>query len=303
MKKLRYYFLVLNYLNQNHYPSREKLLEYLASYDIDISERTLYRALSDLSTEFGVEVSLDNTKKGYYIAPKYLATANQVLLQLKDLVTTDILNAHNGSKSGGSIFIDAESKKGVIPIDVVRLIYTAMTKSQKISFTYTNHLKGSSSHLKIAPILFKQFEDTWYVVAIEADNSYTTYFLDTISDVRIENEKFKACSESARDKFSEIIGLNFTGRDLNEVVLSFDKHQKNLLQASPLHSSQVIGDDLTNDRLIVTLMVKPNFELKQQIMKFGKLVKVISPVDLKEDIIKELRFALEQHEEEYIKLH
>ncbi|MGL4583756.1 MAG: helix-turn-helix transcriptional regulator [Flavobacterium sp.] len=302
MKKLRYYFLVLNYLNQNHYPSREKLLEYLASYDIDISERTLYRALSDLSTEFGVEVSLDNAKKGYYIAPKYLTIANKVLLQLKDLVTTDILNASNGAKSAVSPFIDAESKKGVLPIDTIRMIYKAMTKSQKISFTYANQLGAAEQRVKISPILFKQFQDTWYVVTIEED-AYQTYFLDRITEVKIENEKFKACSESARDKFSEIIGLNFTGNDLHEVVLSFDKSQKGLLQACPLHSSQVINDEHVNSRFTVTLLVKPNFELKQQIMKFGKLVKVISPVQLKEEVINELRFALQQHEEEYLKVH
>ncbi|KUF38234.1 WYL domain-containing protein [Myroides marinus] len=302
MKKLRYYFLVLNYLNQNHYPSRERLLEYLASYDIDISERTLYRALSDLSTEFGVEISLDNAKKGYYIAPKYLATANQVLLHLKDLVTTDILNSSNGAKSAVSIFVDAEKKKGVMPIDTVRLIYTAMTKGQKVSFIYANTLEESSNRLKIAPILFKQFEDTWYVVAIENDQ-YKTYFLDKIYDVKLESERFKACSESARAKFSEIIGLNFTGSDLHEVVLSFDKSQRELLQACPLHSSQVITEEDNDNRVLVTLLVKPNFELKQQIMKFGKLVKVIEPQQLKEDIIEELRFALEQHEEEYLKVH
>lgn len=302
MKKLRYYFLVLNYLNQNHYPSRERLLEYLASYDIDISERTLYRALSDLSTEFGVEISLDNAKKGYYIAPRYLATANQVLLHLKDLVTTDILNSSNGAKSAISIFVDAEKKVGVMPIDIVRSIYNAMTRSQKISFNYLNQHGEASNRLKIAPILFKQFEDTWYVVAIE-DGQYSTYFLDRITDVKVEGERFKACSESARAKFSEIIGLNFTEGDVHEVVLSFDKSQRALLQACPLHSSQVISEEHSGDRVIVTLLVKPNFELKQQIMKFGKLVKVIEPQQLKEDIIEELRFALEQHAEEYINAH
>lgn len=294
--------MVLNYLNQNHYPSREKLLEYLASYDIDISERTLYRALSDLSTEFGVEISLDNAKRGYYIAPRYLATANQVLLHLKDLVTTDILNSSNGAKSAVSTFVDAERKIGVMPIDTVRSIYGAMTKSQKISFDYLNQNGEFSNRLKISPILFKQFQDTWYVVAIE-DGHYKTYFLDRITDVKIEGEKFKACSESARDKFSEIIGLNFTEGDVHEVVLSFDKSQKALLQARPLHSSQVINEEQSGDRVIVTLLVKPNFELKQQIMKFGKFVKVLAPTQLKEEVIDELRFALEQHAEEYINAH
>lgn len=302
MKKLRYYFLVLNYLNQNHYPSREKLLEYLASYDIDISERTLYRALSDLSTEFGVEVSLDNAKKGYYIAPKYLARANQVLLHLKDLVTTDILNSSNGSKTSASTYIDPASKKGVLPIDTIRMIYTAMTKNQKISFTYTNQSDGEPHRVKIAPILFKEFEDTWYVVALE-DNEYRTYFLDTIADVMIENERFKGCSESARTKFSEIIGLNFTNQDVHEVVLSFDKSQRGVLNSCPLHATQVITESVCGERVLATLLVKPNYELKQQIMKFGKFVKVVSPERLKEEVIEELRFALEQHQDEYIKIH
>lgn len=302
MKKLRYYFLVLNYLNQNHYPSREKLLEYLASYDIDISERTLYRALSDLSTEFGVEVSLDNAKKGYYISPKYLARANQVLLHLKDLVTTDILNSSNGARASVSTYIDPASKKGVLPIDTIRMIYTAMTKNQKISITYTNQSDGEPHRVKIAPILFKEFEDTWYVVALE-DNEYRTYFLDTISDVVLENERFKGCSESARTKFSEIIGLNFTNQDIREVVLSFDKSQRAVLNSCPLHSSQVITESQCGERVLATLLVKPNFELKQQIMKFGRYVKIVSPEQLREEVIEELRFALEQHQDEDIKVH
>lgn len=60
MKKLRYYFLILNYLLQDKYPKREDLIKHLNEYNIDISERTLYRALNELSTEFGVAIRLDN---------------------------------------------------------------------------------------------------------------------------------------------------------------------------------------------------------------------------------------------------
>lgn len=292
MKKLRYYFLVLNYLKQNQYPSRDLLLEYLKGFDIDISERTLYRALRELATEFGIIIKLDNNKKGYYIAENGHDNANTVLTYLKGLVTADILANANESKFALSHFVDRENSSNLVPIDCFRLIFKAMTTNHKITFTYLNEVTGNTVDCTLAPLFFKQFQDRWYVIGLN-DKNFESFELERLFNISIIKDKFKSNGGMAKDMYKEIIGLNYTNSELEQVVLSFCTTQEACLRALPLHYSQTLNNCEEDGRLLVTLRVRPNDDLKKEILKYGSLVKIVKPQYLKHEIVNELRSALE----------
>lgn len=288
MKKLRYYFLVLNYLKQNQFPSRELLLDYLKEFDIDISERTLYRALKELKSEFGILIKLDTKKKGYYIAEDAEDNANTVLTYLKGIVTADILNSANKSQLELSHFIDRENKGNLISIESFCIFFKAMTTFHKISFKYYN----KSTAILLSPLFFKQYLGHWYVIGY-IGKELTSFELDKVSEVMILKDKFKANGGAIKDMYKEIVGFNYTDCDLEQVVLSFCNSQEGCIRKSPLHHSQTLNNCAEDGRLLVTLRVRPNEELKKEILKFGKFVKIVHPEHLKHDIISELRSALE----------
>ncbi|MEC4117017.1 WYL domain-containing protein [Myroides phaeus] len=288
MKKLRYYFLVLNYLKQNQFPSRELLLDYLKEFDIDISERTLYRALKELKSEFGIFIKLDTKKKGYYIAEDAEDNANTVLTYLKGIVTADILNSANKSKFELSHFIDRETKGSLVSIDCFRIFFKAMTSFRKISFKYDNQVKV----ITLSPLFFKQYRGHWYVIGYEGKD-LISFELNKTSEAIILKDKFKANGGLIKDTYKEIVGFDYTDSDLEQVVLSLCTSQESSIRKSPLHYSQTLNNCAEDGRLLVTLRVRPNNELKKEILKYGKFVKVVHPEHLKHDIISELRSALE----------
>ncbi|SDH91944.1 helix-turn-helix transcriptional regulator [Myroides phaeus] len=288
MKKLRYYFLVLNYLKQNQFPSRELLLDYLKEFDIDISERTLYRALKELKSEFGIFIKLDTKKKGYYIAEDAEDNANTVLTYLKGIVTADILNSANKSKFELSHFIDRETKGSLVSIDCFRIFFKAMTSFRKISFKYDNQVKV----ITLSPLFFKQYRGHWYVIGYEGKD-LISFELNKTSEAIILKDKFKANGGLIKDTYKEIVGFDYTDSDLEQVVLSLCTSQESSIRKSPLHCSQTLNNCAEDGRLLVTLRVRPNNELKKEILKYGKFVKVVHPEHLKHDIISELRSALE----------
>ncbi|WP_010255361.1 helix-turn-helix transcriptional regulator [Myroides injenensis] len=291
MKKLRYYFLILNYLLQDKYPTREDLIKHLNEYNIDISERTLYRALNELSTEFGVAIRLDNVQKGYYIAKQNEVEAREVLSSLKNLVTTDILSNSNKSKVSLGKYLEQEVNKSIVPIDTLHLILKAMVKNQKISFTvYHSHTRSESTHI-VAPLFFKQYQDCWYLIVKEGER-VNSYDLDNLSNIKVLKDKFKENREKIKSIFNESLGLDFAESELKRVKLLFDSNLHSALLTDPIHCSQVV-DLLDNEnKLKVSLEVRPNEELKQYILKYGSAVSVVEPLELKQEIIEELHKAI-----------
>lgn len=292
MKKLRYYFLVLNYLKQNQLPTRDLLLDYLKGFDIDISERTLYRALKELKSEFGILIKQETKNRGYFIAEDSYHNANIVLTYLKGLVTADILMTTNKSKYDLGRFVDREYTDNLVPIESFKIFFKAMTTTHKVSFTYFNEISGESKNVVFSPLFFKQYQERWYVIGFE-NKVLTVFELENLFDITILKERFKNDKGVVKDSYKEIIGLDCERSELEQVVLSFDTCQEVGLRSLPLHYSQILNNCKEDGRLLVTLRVRPNKELKKEILKFGSSVKIIKPEYLKIEIINELRAALE----------
>ena len=124
---------------------------------------------------------------------------------------------------------------------------------------------------------------------------YRTFGIDRIESVTIGTKKFKPKTEEAKEKFSNVIGLNYVDHPLEKIVLSFNSTQKPYLESLPLHTSQkeiITGNETTFD---IELRIHPNFEFRQQVLKYGSLIKVVEPKWLAEEIKEELRKGFENY--------
>jgi predicted DNA-binding transcriptional regulator YafY len=80
---------------------------------------------------------------------------------------------------------------------------------------------------------------------------------------------------------------------LENIKLSFHRSQKPYIVSLPLHHSQK-EISLDNSKTFdIELLIHPNFEFRQQVLKYGSLVKVIEPKWLAAEIKEELRKGFE----------
>lgn len=291
MKKLRYYFLILNYLQERGALSREELLNHLREFDIEISERTFYRALSDLETEYNIEIKHRTAQGGYFIIESCKNQAKVVLSCLKNLITSDILMTEHNNKYDLNDFVTLENTTNTVPINTLRKVLLAVVSNKKISFEYHNVLKGHTKNHILSPFFFKQYQDQWFVVGKDGQmlKSFSLYHM---KDIQVLTEGFKENISKAKKIYEELVGVHHSEEKLQEVVLAFDRGQESHLKALPIHHSQIIENDPENESLIVKLALRPNAELKQQVLKYGSLVEVVEPKWFREELIHELEHAL-----------
>ncbi len=100
-------------------------------------------------------------------------------------------------------------------------------------------------------------------------------------------------------KYEDIIGVSFETGDFKERIkielIIEDIHVK-YLRSLPLHQSQKIDIIKEKGKYKVTYFLIPNYEFKTQILKMGDYAEVISPVELRVEIIKMLENTIKKYE-------
>ena len=129
----------------------------------------------------------------------------------------------------------------------------------------------------------------------ETEKGYRTFGIDRIENITIGTKKFKPKTEEAKDKFNNVIGLNYVDHKLETIKLSFHISQKPYLVSLPLHGSQKEVNPVNENSFDIELRIHPNFEFRQQILKYGSLVKVVEPKWLMEEIRGDLKKAFESY--------
>jgi predicted DNA-binding transcriptional regulator YafY len=77
--------------------------------------------------------------------------------------------------------------------------------------------------------------------------------------------------------------------------LSFHISQKPYVFSLPLHHSQKEINTNNENSFDIELRIHPNFEFRQQVLKYGSLVKVVEPKWLAEEIKEELKKGFETY--------
>jgi hypothetical protein len=280
-------------LKKSPFETMENLIKYISTNrENKISERTFHRIKSTLRNDYGIIIKHSRANNGFYLDEEKSLNVDSFLSHLEILATAEQisnnLNANNNSLS----FIEFENKAAIESIPNFKTILNAIQLQLPVTFNHHSfyHLKESNYTLK--PYLLKQYQNRWYVIG-ETEKGYRTFGIDRIENVSIGTKKFRAKTEEAKDKFSNVIGLNYVDHKLEKIKLSFHSSQKPYLDSLPLHHSQKEINTENEDTFDIELRIHPNFEFRQQVLKYGSLVKVLEPEWLKEEIKEELRKGFE----------
>lgn len=291
LTQVRRISLLLAYLKRNPYKTKEEILDYFEENDKGFNERTLYRLNQTLSRDFGIEIVFDYNYDGYYFDEDKSTNPEAFLSLLEILVTAELFSTNFKEKNNALSYVEFENRAAIETLPNFKTVLNAIQLQLPINFNHHSfyHLKEEIYTLK--PYFLKQYQNRWYVIG-ETEKGYRTFGIDRIENITIRTKKFKPKTEEAKDKFSHVIGLNYVDHKMETIKLSFHISQKPYLVSLPLHSSQKEINPENDETFDIKLLIHPNFEFSQQILKYGSLVKVLEPqwlaIEIKDEIIKSL---------------
>jgi proteasome accessory factor B len=288
------YLLLIEKLKQKRYPTKQKLLEFLKENDEEISERTLDRDINTIRFELNTVIKYDRSKRGYFIDDDSSLNTDNLVQYLQLFVLGEML----GSDKKAIEYIQFESSltsyKG---INYIKDLLFAISNHRVITIQHKKHQADEATEHKLHPYLLKEYEKQWYLIAKPVEKDRLFYYgIDRIQNITTTKKTFKPKKNlKPREEFDDVIGIwNPQNEKKEKFVLSFNATQGNYIKSSPIHSSQDI--ELENgDETRISLVVKPNPELYQHILKWLPDVKVIEPAWL----IKEMKEILNKSLKKY----
>ena len=155
---------------------------------------------------------------------------------------------------------------------VTKLIYQAYGKPQQDIIVFPYHLK--------------QFNNRWFLFGYNEEyKSISNYPLDRIESILELGENFESSEINWMDYFDDIIGVTKPeDAEIQVVKLKFSEKRINYVLTKPLHGTQKL-DKTDEAGLTIQIEVMPNPELYQLILSFGEDVEVISPNEVRKEII------------------
>jgi predicted DNA-binding transcriptional regulator YafY len=154
-----------------------------------------------------------------------------------------------------------------------------------------------ASELIIHPYYLKQYNNRWFLFGL--NSKYGKIFnlaLDRIIAVREENILFienTLCDFN--EYFDDIVGVTRLEESaVTEILLSFDLKTAPYIISKPLHGSQKIKSR-TDQELVISIEVSPNYELESALLAFGEKVKVLEPESFRTLIAGRLKAAVSMY--------
>ncbi|BDX37829.1 WYL domain-containing protein [Tenuifilaceae bacterium CYCD] len=249
------------------------------------SKRTFHRDLSEIIELFGVEISYDNTYRGYYIESESLTQNTETLLD-----SYRFINTYQVFKEA-NCYIAAEPRKS--GSEHLLILLDAIQNRKRVEFLYCKYIEETTEKRTIEPFFIKEFKGRWYVVAKDRkDKLIKSFALE-----RIVNDPMPASSSASFDipqgitpasYFKESFGVfKISDAKVEEVELSFKPLKGKFIKSQPLHRSQtIIIDNEVELRIKLKLQITHDFIM--ELLSHGSEIKVIAPDNLQNKIIREL---------------
>ena len=221
---------------------------------------------------------------------KFNKLRNKVLQEDKSKQTTT-----NSFKS----FILPEISFGKSGYEWIETLFEAINKQESIEILYRKN-PNEISNKTLSPYLLKEFRKRWYLIAYDhAEDRKCTkvYALDKIKEI-IESEKKFYIDPffNPNDYFKYTFGIHHElfNKPI-DVVLDFYGNNIDQLMNHPLMATQKSTLMQGGRALRVELEVYNSYEIKREILGYGKGVKVVSPESLVNDIKEMAQGIIDQY--------
>lgn len=273
------------------------LQEELSGDELSCSLRTFQRAVKEISRIYNITIKFDKSRKVYFIDGEEEDAQSERLME-----SFDLLNAIKMGNSFGNHLI-FENRKALGTEHMHGLLH-AIRNRKEVEFSYLKFDDGSLSTRYVQPIAIKEARNRWYLIAGDTtDGIIKNFALDRMTNLRIGDKKFRKIKDfNVKEEYKYTFGIiNGTGEKPERIILSFTPTEGRYVESLPLHHSQKeIMKTKKEHRFEYELV--PTYDFKMEILSYGNTVTVIEPESLKQDIVAQLRKALENYKWERWKI-
>jgi len=241
----------------------------------EIPERTFHRHKEAIKELFDIDIICDrHGNKAYHIADRdgvkqdglkeWLLNTfaiNNIMAESQDLKDRILLE----SIPSGQQFLTS--------------IIEAMRDGNVISISYQSfHMDTPKPH-EVEPYCLKIYKQRWYLLGRRVEiNAMRTFALDRIKSIDIVGKTFSMPeSFDAKQYFEDSIGIIVDDNcKAQTVVIEARNGQQDYIRSLPLHSTQTEIETMT-EAARFSLFVQPNYDLVQELLRYGEDVTVIRP--------------------------
>lgn len=282
---IRRFTLEIEKISSKQYPSFEEIKTYVVNHGFEVSDRTIQRDIEQIRFEFGIDIKYNRARMGYYIDYENSINTESFFKFLKIVNTAELLTESISESKNTLNSISFDGGNELKGIGNLEPILRAIKDKKIVSFNYFSFRANQPHKFLLEPYLLQEYENRWYVIGFnKKSNDYRTFGIDRVDDLIVTTENFIAKDKfKPSDQLEKTIGVNYSAKSAEKVILSFTPQQGKYIKSLPLHSSQyVLIDNKTEFR--ISIEVIPNLELIQLILKHGYTVKVIEPLWLVDEI-------------------
>src|SRR5690606_28813783 len=129
----------------------------------------------------------------------------------------------------------------------------------------------------------------------EEYQSISNYPLDRIVSVEELNRQFAPSTIDWMEYFEDIIGVTKPEDGIVEkIYLRFTENRLNYVLTKPLHGTQKL-DKTDSEGRTISIEVIPNKEFYQMLLSFGDDVVVVSPEQVREEMIEKIKCTYQNY--------
>lgn len=161
------------------------------------------------------------------------------------------------------------------------------------------------------PYLLKQYNNRWYLLgAADSDKKLLHFALDRIDKVEpLPEKKYLPCSEDLTERFEDIVGVTlYEDRPMEHILCWASENSKGYVNSKPIHGSytpikgekdrQLRGEyPKLEGGMFFTLDCIKNYELVRELCSYGKDLVVLSPQNIKDEILRRTNEVLQKYKE------
>lgn len=180
-----------------------------------------------------------------------------------------------------------------------------------IRLSYHTFNDVSIRSIDFHPYLLKQYNERWFLLgAADNDQKILNFALDRIDKVEpLPEKKYIECPDDIYERFEDIVGVTlYEERQVEHIVCWVSEASKGYVNTKPIHESYTPFKGEKESQLheqypkldgglFFSIDCIPNYELIRELCSFGSNLVVISPKNIKDEILCRANEVLQKYKE------
>ena len=294
---------------------------------IGIQKRQLFEDIKFMESSLGWNIPLERCKSGKrifyrYSDPKFSINNFPVSVSELDKIkaTIRVLQRIKGipkfhwiqelylkldetffEQLDGTKCIDFESNEYLKGIDALGYLFQAILKKQVLKVSYQTFKQSKAQVCILHPYYLKQYNNRWFLLGKNPDfETFTNLALDRIVSFEEVDLPFLNTKINFELYFDDIIGVTVpVEAELTKIILHANPSLAPYIQTKPIHASQK-RLSLSEEGLLFSIEVFPNYELEENILSFGEELEVLEPKSLRDKLQNRVFKMIQKYDEIHV---